>query len=196
MVPGAWGTLLLAAFWALKEGKSKYAKQCVHQSKVLEYIEKLGNDGVRLFFHCMAAEDKRTQHEAHFREDVEQTYARVVERVEIDEREQADSEDVVLAIQLMTRNPDAATWSNVPDVLPSKHQGLEGMDVEARKALQMRWDTFCGLPENLQEAFKTHHLAAVNEVLRHMPLIVAKNAIKALKIGDILSIRDETGSSF
>jgi cell division cycle protein 37 len=51
VVRGAWRALLLAAFWALKEGKSKYAKQCVHQSKVLEYIERLGNDGVRLFFH-------------------------------------------------------------------------------------------------------------------------------------------------
>lgn len=51
VVPGARDALRLAAYWALKDGKLEYAKQCVHRSMVLEYIESLGNDGVRLFFH-------------------------------------------------------------------------------------------------------------------------------------------------
>ena len=73
------------------------------------------------------------------------------------------------------------------------------MDVEeVRKALQMRWDLFCGLPENLQEALKTGELAAVNKVLGNMPVNEAENAVKALDLGGILSfaeggIRDETG---
>ena len=50
VVPGASDALLVSAFRALKEGKSKYAKQCVHQSLVLQYGEKLGKDGVQLFF--------------------------------------------------------------------------------------------------------------------------------------------------
>jgi len=70
------------------------------------------------------------------------------------------------------------------------------MDVEARKALQMHWDIFCGLPENLQEALKTKKLAAVNKVLKYMPFSIAENAVKALNAGDILSVIDEKGSRF
>ena len=50
VVPGASDALLVAAFRAQREGKSKYARQCVHQSLVLQYGEKLGKDGVQLFF--------------------------------------------------------------------------------------------------------------------------------------------------
>lgn len=60
----------------------------------------------------------------------------------------------------------------------------------------MRWDIVCGLPENLQEALKTNHLEAVNKVLRHMPRNVEKDAMKALHTGDIISVINETGSSF
>lgn len=50
VVPGASDALLVAAFRAQGEGKDKYAKQCVHQSLLLQYCEKLGKDGVRVFF--------------------------------------------------------------------------------------------------------------------------------------------------
>lgn len=50
VVPGASDALLVAAFRAQRDGKSTYAKQCVHQSLVLQYGEKLGKDGVQLFF--------------------------------------------------------------------------------------------------------------------------------------------------
>lgn len=50
VVPGAADALLVAAFNAQGEGKAKYAKQCVHQSLLLQYCEKLGGDGVRVFF--------------------------------------------------------------------------------------------------------------------------------------------------
>jgi len=49
-VPGAADALLIAAFTAQGEGKAKWAKQCVHQSLLLQYCEKLGRDGVGLFF--------------------------------------------------------------------------------------------------------------------------------------------------
>lgn len=49
-VPGASDALLVAAFTAQGEGKSKYAKQCVHQSLLIQYCEKLGRDGVGIFF--------------------------------------------------------------------------------------------------------------------------------------------------
>lgn len=50
VVPGASDALLVAAFRAQRAGSSKYAKQCVHQSLILQYGEKLGKDGVQLFF--------------------------------------------------------------------------------------------------------------------------------------------------
>lgn len=49
-VEGASDALLVAAFTAEGEGKKKYAKQCVHQSLLLQYCEKLGTDGPRMFF--------------------------------------------------------------------------------------------------------------------------------------------------
>lgn len=50
VVHGASDALLVSAFRAQRAGKSKYAKQCVHQSLILQYGEKLGKDGVKLFF--------------------------------------------------------------------------------------------------------------------------------------------------
>lgn len=49
-VPGASDALLVAAFTAQGENKPKYAKQCVFQSLLLQYCEKLGRDGVGIFF--------------------------------------------------------------------------------------------------------------------------------------------------
>jgi len=50
IVLGGTDALLVAAFRAESAGQSKYAKQCVHQSLLLQYCDKLGRDGVRLFF--------------------------------------------------------------------------------------------------------------------------------------------------
>lgn len=50
-VPGASSdALLIAAFTAEGEGKKKHARQCVHQSLLLQYCDKLGKDGVGIFF--------------------------------------------------------------------------------------------------------------------------------------------------
>ena len=42
--------LLIEAFNAQMDGKSDYAKQCVHQALLLQYCRSLGRDGVGLFF--------------------------------------------------------------------------------------------------------------------------------------------------
>lgn len=49
-VPGAEDALLVAAFDAETNGQHKYAKQCVHQSLLLQYCDKLGPNGPALFF--------------------------------------------------------------------------------------------------------------------------------------------------
>jgi cell division cycle protein 37 len=50
VVPGASDALLVAAFRAERAGEHRYAKQCTHQSLLLQYGEKLGRDGVTIFF--------------------------------------------------------------------------------------------------------------------------------------------------
>lgn len=47
---GAVDALLLEAFTSEMSGKRKYAKQCVHQSLLVQYCEKLGKDGIGMFF--------------------------------------------------------------------------------------------------------------------------------------------------
>jgi cell division cycle protein 37 len=155
-----------------------------------------------LVFCCsMAAGGQNAQ--AIFRKDVEDTYGHIVKRVEVAKTEEAEANAAAEQIQLMAENPDNVSF-NVPDGPPPENlvlegPGTEGMDIEeVRKALQMRWDLFCGLPEDLQEALKTSDLAAVNKVLGNMPVSEAENAVKALDMGGILSfseegIRDETG---
>ena len=49
-VPGASDALLVAAFRAQSDGKAKWALQCVHQSLLLQYCDKLGKDGPSMFF--------------------------------------------------------------------------------------------------------------------------------------------------
>lgn len=50
IVPGASDALLVAAFKAQSEGKADWARRCVHQSLLLQYCDKLGKDGVSIFF--------------------------------------------------------------------------------------------------------------------------------------------------
>lgn len=49
-VEGAVDALLLEAFHAESNGKRKYAKQCVHQGLMVQYCEKLGKEGIGMFF--------------------------------------------------------------------------------------------------------------------------------------------------
>jgi cell division cycle protein 37 len=142
--------------------------------------------------------------QAIFRKDVEDTYQHIVKRVEIAKKEEAEATSGGEQIQLVAENPNTVISFNVPDGPPPENLVLEGpgtedMNIEdVRNALQMRWDLFCGLSENLQEALKTNELAAVNKALGNMPVSEAENAVKALDMGGILNfadggIRDETG---
>ena len=54
VVPGASDALLVAGYRAERDGNTKYAKQCVHQSLLLQYGEKLGSDGISVFFNKCA----------------------------------------------------------------------------------------------------------------------------------------------
>ncbi|KAJ6585071.1 hsp90-like protein [Mycena capillaripes] len=197
VVPGASDSLLGAAFKAQYDDKPKYAKQCVHQSLLLQYGDKLGVDGLGVFFKKMIAGDKRA--EAVFMDDVEKTYAHLANRVKRSQEEQKKGgrETIMLA----SENEGDITF-NVPAGPPPAElvlgEGMEGMDIEeVRRALQFRWDIFQGLPENLQKALQTEELAEVNKVLGDMEVEEAEEVLSSLDMAGIIpfsdsGVRDET----
>ncbi|KAF9468496.1 hsp90-like protein [Collybia nuda] len=197
VVSGASDALLVAAFRAQSDGKAQYAKQCVHQSLLLQYCEKLGGDGVRVFFRKMISGDERA--EKVFVNDVENTYNHLVTRVKVSQEEAEAQQE---QIQLVPENPDQSITFNVPDGPPPEElvfegPGAEEMDIdELRKALQFRWDVFEAFPQNLQEALKGGNLVDVNKVLGEMDVPTAEAVVQQLDMAGILSfaeggIRDE-----
>ncbi|KAF5369437.1 hypothetical protein D9758_002778 [Tetrapyrgos nigripes] len=201
VVEGASDALLVAAFKAQTAGKAKYAKQCVHQSLLLQYCEKLGTDGVRVFFKKMISGDPRA--EKVFVEDVDRTYNHLCTRVQAAKAE--EEAGGVEQIQLVPESPDQTISFNVPSGPPPENITLEGpgtedMDIEeVRKALQMRWEVFSNFPEELQEALKNGSLEGVNQILGALDIPTAESVVQHLDIAGILSfaeggIRDETAA--
>ncbi|KAG6891652.1 hypothetical protein C0992_012701 [Termitomyces sp. T32_za158] len=191
IVPGASDALLVAAFRAQSAGKTKYAKQCVHQSLLLQYCEKLGPDGVRLFFRKMVSGDPRA--ETVFVNDMEGTYQHLVERVNVSLKEQSEASGKE-QIQLVPENPNQSISFNVPDGPPPENLVLEGpqtegLDIEeVRKALQFRWDVFEAFPTDLKDALKQGTLDAVNKVLGDMDVATAESIVQQLDMAGIVSL--------
>ncbi|KAF8631701.1 hypothetical protein AX15_002249 [Amanita polypyramis BW_CC] len=143
--------------------------------------------------------DPRPKHV--FENDVENTYKHLEERVKINLEEALEPQE---QIQLVAEGGDQGITFNVPDGPPPEDLRLEGpgtedLDIEeVRKALQLRWDVFCGFPEELQEALKSGELTAVNKVLASLDVPTAEEVVRSLDMAGILSfaeegIRDETG---
>jgi len=211
-VPGATDALLLAGFRAQMKGESKYAKQCVNRSLMLQYCEKLGRDGVSLFFQRMLSENplsstgKRLPPNAMplavFEKDVDDTYNMICARAEKAKEEDARA-GARETIQLVCENPDTDVQFNVPDGPPPEHITLEGegteqLDpVQVREALMRRWEMFQAFTPELQQALKNQSLAEVNVELEKMEVPDAEEIVKLLDASGILSfastgIRDET----
>ncbi|KAF5314894.1 hypothetical protein D9619_006969 [Psilocybe cf. subviscida] len=200
-VPGASDALLVAAFTAEGENKPKYARQCVFQSLLLQYCEKLGRDGVGIFFKKMMSGDRRAQKV--FEDDFEKTYLHLAARVKANKEEAALGRE---QIQLVPENPGQTISFHVPDGPPPEKlvfegPNTEGIDIEeARKALQLQWDIFESFPKDLREALKTNELESVNNVLGDMDVAEAEEVVQKLDMAGILNfsdniIRDETGKS-
>ncbi|KAG2156016.1 Cdc37 N terminal kinase binding-domain-containing protein [Suillus bovinus] len=202
VVPGASDALLVAAFRAESKGQFKYAEKCVHQSLLLQYCDKLGKDGVRLFFQKMISGDQRAV--SVFVKDVEGTYSHLKTRAKAAAVETSDVQKE--QIQLVPENPSATISFNVPDGPPPEDLRLEGpgtedLDVEeVRKALQMRWEVFESFPEDLKAALKIGTLDEVNKVLGNMDVSIAEDVVEKLDMAGIMSfvsggVRDETGDN-
>lgn len=202
VVPGASDALLVAAFRAESKGRFAYAKQCVHQSLLLQYCEKLGKDGVRLFFQKMITGDQRAV--SVFEKDVEGTYSHLKTRAKAAAiTEPSEEKEPKEQIQLVPEDPSAAIAFNVPDGPPPEDlrlegPGMEGLEVEqVRQALQMRWDVFESFSEDLKAALKVGTLEEVNKVLGTMDVSVAEDIVEKLDVAGIMSfvaggVRDET----
>ncbi|QRV92342.1 HSP90 co-chaperone Cdc37 [Ceratobasidium sp. AG-Ba] len=200
--PGATDALLLAGFRAQMKGESKYAKQCVNRSLMLQYCEKLGRDGVSLFFQRMLSENplsstgKRlapnAMPRAVFEKDVDDTYNMICTRAEKAKEEDAQA-GARETIQLVCENPDTDVQFNVPDGPPPQHITLEGegtehLDpVQVREALMQRWQIFQAFSPELQQALKNQSLAAVNVELEKMEVPDAEEIVKLLDASGILS---------
>lgn len=142
------------------------------------------------------------QAEKVFTDDVEATYAHLVNRVKISKEEEEASAGRE-QIQLVPESADQTISFNVPDGPPPENlvlegPGTEGLDIEeVRKALQLRWEVFDGFSEELQAALTDGSLDAVNKVLGDMEVPEAEAVVQQLDMAGILSfaeggVRDET----
>ncbi|KAH7107929.1 hsp90-like protein [Auriculariales sp. MPI-PUGE-AT-0066] len=197
-VPGAADALLVEGFTAEQRGASKYAAQCIHRSLTLQYAEKLGVDGPRVFFQRMmnSADPRAFQL---FKQDFENTYEHVKKRAAIvrAEEEQIREKGGKETIQLVASDENSTITFSVPDGPPPANlqlegEGMEDLDIEeVRKALQMRWDIFCTFSDKLQKALKSGNLEKVNKVLGDMSVEEAEGVVESLQMGGILSFADE-----
>ncbi|CAE6413420.1 unnamed protein product [Rhizoctonia solani] len=211
---GATDAFLLAGFRAQMKGESKYAKQCVNRSLMLQYCEKLGRDGVSLFFKRMLSDNPvgadgkhlapNAMPRAIFEKDVNDTYEMICTRAEKAKEEDAKA-GARETIQLVCENPDTDVQFNVPDGPPPETITLEGegtehLDpVQVREALMRRWEMFEAFKPEMQSALRNHSLDEVNAVLEKMDLAEAEGMVQLLDASGILSfsstdIRDETGA--
>ncbi|KAG8891784.1 hsp90 co-chaperone Cdc37 [Tulasnella sp. 403] len=192
MFPGAYDQMVIAGFRAAVKGEKKYAKKCVHQALIIQYCEKLGRDGVKLFFQRMFSGDPRAK--AVFDHDMEQTYGLMLQRAEKAAKEEDDPKE---RIQLVAEDPSQSITFNVPTGPPPETIKLEGPGMEeldpdqVRDVLQRRWDIFEGFPENLRDALKTGSLDKVNDILGEMEVQDAEDIVKLLDIAGILSFSQE-----
>ncbi|KAF8508208.1 Cdc37 N terminal kinase binding-domain-containing protein [Gautieria morchelliformis] len=193
IVPGATDALLVEAFAAERRGEKRYAKQCVHQGLLLQYCDKLGPDGVSLFFKRMVSDEKRAQ--TVFLKDVEDTYTHLAARVIATQAEEEQAAQGREQIQLMQDDSSQPITFNVPDGPPPEdlrlEGGTEGLDIEqVRRALQMRWDVFQAFDDALKKALQNGTLEAVNKVLGKMEVADAEEVVKMLEMVGILSFAD------
>lgn len=193
-VPGAADALFIAGFRAQRAGDTARAKRCVHQSLLLQYCEKLGPDGPRLFFKRMASGEPRA--EKVFRDDFEGTYAKMVERCEVIMKEEEEDREAGGGeqIQLVAQGDGAQIKFSVPDGPPPDDLRVEGpgtekLDIEeVRRYLTTQWEVFEGFSDDLKAALKTGQLEEVNKVLGKMSIADAENAVGLLDKTGILNI--------
>ncbi|KAJ9475586.1 Hsp90 co-chaperone Cdc37 [Pseudozyma hubeiensis] len=194
-------SLLLEAFNAQMASKTSLARRCVEKSLMIQYCQKLGPDGVNLFFRRMVG-SKDARASVVYLNDVLATYTRIRDRSKaLSEQTSAAGEE---QIQLVAEDENTIIGFEIPDGPPPDVIELEGEAMEklnpedVKVWLQKRWDIFQGFPEELREALKSKELAKVNKVLGEMKVDQAEEVVGLLDQAGILNfssaeVRDETG---
>ncbi|KAI8320185.1 Hsp90 co-chaperone CDC37 [Martensiomyces pterosporus] len=164
------------AFTLELEGKTKLARQYVHQSLILTYILTMGGSGVRIFFDRMAVKGRAQDM---FNNDVDSRYKHIVERCKVIKSESAQSDEPEIeSIQLQCDDPNAPIRISVPD------ENNKDEDPE-------RIRLFSELPADFQSALREGTLEAVNEVLATIPGSEAERLLGICGEGDFLVIDGE-----
>ncbi|PWN53302.1 hypothetical protein IE53DRAFT_373099 [Violaceomyces palustris] len=199
---GATDALLVEAFNAEMRGEKAFARRCTEKALMIQYCNKLGKDGVSLFFKRMTQGDGRAS--IVFLNDVLSTYARISERSAILSQEKSDKPEGEEQIQLVAEDPNTTITFEIPDGpapenIELEGEGSENMDVEKVKDfLNRRWAIFNSFDEDLKQALATKELDKVNQVLGKMNVEAAEEVVGKLDEAGILNfssseIRDETG---
>nr|CAG8549689.1 10169_t:CDS:2 [Entrophospora candida] len=172
--------ILAEAFQAQLKGKAKLAKQCAHQGWLLQYCQRLGKDGVRLFFERINGPNPQAREI--FMNDVNETYNHIRERCKIIAAEKTQkpqpSSRQAEQIQIEVTGPNSSLNVRVPD------------ENSTDKSEQDKYKIFTTLPKNLQEALKTGEITKINEVLGEMSVEEAEDALKICGDADVLSIEE------
>lgn len=198
--------MLVEAFQSQMRGEAERARKFVEKALMIQYLGKLGPDGVNLFFRRMASPDGKAVFV--FFNDVLSTYVRIAKRCEALQSEKGASGSGAgqEQIQLVAENPSTVISFEVPDGPAPDQIELEGeaaeqLDVErVREFLNKRWAIFSSFDVELQEALKSKSLEKVNEVLGNMDVDKAEAVVGQLDEAGILNfssaeVRDETGAA-
>lgn len=199
--------LLVEAFQAQMRGEGALSRRCVEKGLLVQYCNKLGKDGVNLFFQRMRGTGGKAA--VVYFNDVLSTYARIAERCKAIQSEQGSTDASGTGageeqIQLVAEDPNTIISFEVPEGPPPEKIELdaelaEKMDVEqVRAVLQQRWDMYQSFPENFRKALESKSLEQVNKILGSMKVEEAEEIVGKLDQAGILNfssseVRDETG---
>lgn len=170
--------LLGEAFEVQLKGQERYAKQCVHQSLLIQYCRNLGRDGVGVFFKRMMTPGHQAQKV--FVDDVNNTYGHIKTRTAELKRQEQEQEEKggVEQIQLHAVEPGTEIHINVPQAGSS-----DQTEVNARQIFE-------SFPPGLQRALESGSLDKVNEVLGKMAVDEAEQIVEKLGEGGMLSLQE------
>lgn len=181
--------LMLEAFQAQINGKSEFARQCIEKALLVQYCQRLGRDGVSLFFQRIVHSDGRAL--MVFANDVLQTYTRVASR----STDLAAAKEPEEQIQLVTEDPNMTVSFNIPDGPPPENITLEGEGTEdldpamVKEWLQRSWEIYESFDPAFRAALESQSLDKVNEILGKMSIPEAEKIVVQLQESGILSFR-------
>jgi cell division cycle protein 37 len=181
--------LLIEAYRNEMADKTALAKQCVHQSLLLQYCQQLGKDGVGIFFNRMMTKD----HKAYklFMDDVNSTYMKIKQSAVRDRKEReegADTKDVE-QIQLYAVDPGTKLTIRVPPPIVSDPTSTsEEPQVTEEQIVARR--IFEAFPPDFQRALESGELDEVNKALAKMSVEEAEGVVQSLGEGGILNVEE------